>query len=134
MLWMLHSADLGYLIKEIEIGVPNTQDLLSILQKVLQKGPHVFTEAELLQMANSAHGYVGADLKVLCNQSGLCALQRVLKKQPNLPDSKVAGLVKITLNDFLQVMNEVRPSAMREVAVGVPNVSWSDIGGLEISN
>lgn len=54
---------------------------------------------------------------------GLNALRRVLKKQPNLPDSKVAALVKITLNDFLQGMNDVRPSAMREVAVDVPSVS-----------
>lgn len=55
--------------------------------------------------------------------AGLYALRRVLKKQPNLPDSKVAGLVKITLNDFLQGMNDIRPSAMREVAIDVPNVS-----------
>nr|KAF6402557.1 spermatogenesis associated 5 [Rousettus aegyptiacus] len=92
---------------------------------------HALTRAELLQLANSAHGYVGADLKALCNEAGLCALRRVLKKQPNLPDSKVAGLVKITLNDFRQGMSDIRPSAMREVAVDVPNVSWSDIGGLE---
>ncbi|XP_006881186.1 PREDICTED: spermatogenesis-associated protein 5-like [Elephantulus edwardii] len=62
---------------------------------------------------------------------GIHALRRVLKKQPNIPDSKVAGLVKITLNDFLKGMNDIRPSAMREVAIDVPNVSWSDIGGLE---
>ncbi|KAJ8780465.1 hypothetical protein J1605_011729 [Eschrichtius robustus] len=61
---------------------------------------------------------------------GLRALRRVLRKHPNLPDSKMAGLVKITLQDFLQGMNDIRPSAMREVAIDVPNVSWSDIGGL----
>lgn len=60
---------------------------------------------------------------VLSLSAGLCALRRVLKKQPNLPDSKVAGLVKITLNDFRQGMSDIRPSAMREVAVDVPNVS-----------
>lgn len=55
--------------------------------------------------------------------AGLYALQRVLKKQPTLPDSKVSGLVKITLSDFLQGMSAIRPSAMREVAIDVPNVS-----------
>lgn len=55
--------------------------------------------------------------------AGLNALRRVLRRQPNLPDSKMAGLVKITLKDFLQGMNDIRPSAMREVAVDVPNVS-----------
>ncbi|XP_050647051.1 ribosome biogenesis protein SPATA5 isoform X2 [Macaca thibetana thibetana] len=121
----------GRFDKEIEIGVPNAQDRLDILQKLLRRVPHLLTEAELLQLANSAHGYVGADLKILCNEAGLCALRRILKKQPNLPDVKVAGLVKITLNDFLQAMNDIRPSAMREIAIDVPNVSWSDIGGLE---
>ncbi|EAX05213.1 spermatogenesis associated 5, isoform CRA_a [Homo sapiens] len=121
----------GRFDKEIEIGVPNAQDRLDILQKLLRRVPHLLTEAELLQLANSAHGYVGADLKVLCNEAGLCALRRILKKQPNLPDVKVAGLVKITLKDFLQAMNDIRPSAMREIAIDVPNVSWSDIGGLE---
>ncbi|XP_055260719.1 ribosome biogenesis protein SPATA5 isoform X2 [Moschus berezovskii] len=121
----------GRFDKEIEIGVPNAQDRLDILQKLLRRVPHLLTEAELLQLANSAHGYVGADLKALCNEAGLHALRRVLRKQPNLPDSKMAGLVNITLKDFLQGMNDIRPSAMREVAVDVPNVSWSDIGGLE---
>ncbi|XP_032148252.1 ATPase family protein 2 homolog isoform X3 [Sapajus apella] len=111
----------GRFDKEIEIGVPNAQDRLDILQKLLRRVPHLLTEAELLQLANSAHGYVGADLKVLCNEAGLCALRRILRKQPNLPDDKVAGLVKITLNDFLQGMNDIRPSAMREVAIDVPN-------------
>ncbi|XP_074197342.1 ATPase family gene 2 protein homolog A isoform X2 [Camelus bactrianus] len=121
----------GRFDKEIEIGVPNAQDRLDILQKLLRKVPHLLTEAELLQLADSAHGYVGADLKALCNEAGLYALRRVLRKQPNLPDSKVAGLVKVTLKDFLQGMNDIRPSAMREVAIDVPNVTWSDIGGLE---
>nr|XP_033712595.1 ATPase family protein 2 homolog isoform X3 [Tursiops truncatus] len=120
----------GRFDKEIEIGVPNAQDRLDILEKLLRRVPHLLTEAELLQLANNAHGYVGADLKALCNEAGLHALRRVLRKHPNLPDSKMAGLVKITLKDFLQGMNDIRPSAMREVAIDVPNVSWSDIGGL----
>ncbi|XP_075399956.1 ATPase family gene 2 protein homolog A isoform X1 [Tenrec ecaudatus] len=121
----------GRFDKEIEIGVPNAEDRLDILQKLLRRVPHLLSEAELVQLANSAHGYVGADLKALCNEAGLCALRRVLSKHPDFPDSKVSGLVKVTLNDFLKAMNDIRPSAMREVAIDVPNVSWSDIGGME---
>ncbi|XP_023372348.1 spermatogenesis-associated protein 5 [Otolemur garnettii] len=83
---------------------------------------------------NEVEKRVVASLLTLMDGIGsvsLCALRRVLRKQPTLPDSKVAGVVKITLNDFLQAMNAIRPSAMREVAIDVPNVSWSDIGGLE---
>uniref|UniRef100_A0ACB8E8C9 Spermatogenesis associated protein 5 n=1 Tax=Sphaerodactylus townsendi TaxID=933632 RepID=A0ACB8E8C9_9SAUR len=62
---------------------------------------------------------------------GLYALQRVLGQQANPSDDDVSGTVIITCSDFLKAMNEVRPSAMREVAIDVPKVSWSDIGGLE---
>lgn len=60
----------GRFDKEIEIGVPNAQDRLDILQKLLRRVPHLLTESELLHLANSAHGYVGADLKALCNEAG----------------------------------------------------------------
>ncbi|XP_010136195.1 PREDICTED: spermatogenesis-associated protein 5, partial [Buceros rhinoceros silvestris] len=121
----------GRFDKEIEIGIPNAQDRLDILQKLLKKVPHSLTAAELVQLADSAHGYVGADLAALCKEAGLYALRRALGKRSNLLDSEVAGSVMIAFNDFLQGMKDVRPSAMREVAVDVPKVSWSDIGGLE---
>ncbi|NXF30105.1 SPAT5 protein, partial [Nyctibius bracteatus] len=121
----------GRFDKEIEIGIPNAQDRLDILQKLLKKVPHSLTAVELAQLADSAHGYVGADLAALCKEAGLYALRRALGKRPNLLDNEVAGSVMIAFNDFLQGMNDVRPSAMREVAVDVPKVSWSDIGGLE---
>ncbi|NXC17544.1 SPAT5 protein, partial [Corythaeola cristata] len=121
----------GRFDKEIEIGIPNAQDRLDILQKLLKKVPHSLTAAELAQLADSAHGYVGADLAALCKEAGLYALRRALGKRPNLLDNEVAGSVMIAFNDFLQGMKDVRPSAMREVAVDVPKVSWSDIGGLE---
>ncbi|XP_078004841.1 ATPase family gene 2 protein homolog A isoform X2 [Phascolarctos cinereus] len=121
----------GRFDKEIEIGVPNAQDRLDILQKLLRGVPHSLREAELIQLANSAHGYVGADLKALCNEAGLRAWRRVQRQLPDLPAGEGADAVKVTLSDFLQATNDVRPSAMREVAIDVPSVSWSDIGGLE---
>ncbi|XP_035181951.1 ATPase family protein 2 homolog [Oxyura jamaicensis] len=121
----------GRFDKEIEIGIPNAQDRLDILQKLLKKVPHSLTAAELMQLADSAHGYVGADLAALCKEAGLNALRRALGKRANPSDNEVAGSVMIAFNDFLQGMNDVRPSAMREVAVDVPKVAWSDIGGLE---
>ncbi|NXN90966.1 SPAT5 protein, partial [Rhinopomastus cyanomelas] len=121
----------GRFDKEIEIGIPNARDRLDILQKLLKKVPHALTAAELAQLADGAHGYVGADLAALCKEAGLYALRRALGSRPNLSDNEVAGSVVIAFNDFLQGMKDVRPSAMREVAVDVPKVSWSDIGGLE---
>ncbi|NWI62187.1 SPAT5 protein, partial [Todus mexicanus] len=60
----------GRFDKEIEIGIPNAQDRLDILQKLLKKVPHSLTAAELAQLADSAHGYVGADLAALCKEAG----------------------------------------------------------------
>ncbi|XP_075471855.1 ATPase family gene 2 protein homolog A isoform X2 [Ascaphus truei] len=121
----------GRFDKEIEIGVPNACDRLDILQKVLRKVPHLLMEEEMVQLADGTHGYVGADLTALCKEAGLNALRKKLGELSNPSESEVAGSVVITLNDFLQAMNDVRPSAMREVAIDVPNVSWADIGGLE---
>ncbi|NXX70402.1 SPAT5 protein, partial [Spizella passerina] len=121
----------GRFDKEIEIGIPNAQDRLDILQKLLKKVPHSLTAEQLAHLADSAHGYVGADLAALCKEAGLCALRRALGRRRGLWDTAVAGSVMIAFNDFLQGMKDVRPSAMREVAIDVPKVSWSDIGGLE---
>ncbi|NXQ11234.1 SPAT5 protein, partial [Peucedramus taeniatus] len=121
----------GRFDKEIEIGIPNAQDRLDILQKLLKKVPHSLTAEQLAQLADSAHGYVGADLAALCKEAGLYALRRAMGERPGLWDTAVAGSVMIAFNDFLQGMKDVRPSAMREVAIDVPKVSWSDIGGLE---
>lgn len=60
----------GRFDKEIEIGIPNAQDRLDILQKILKKVPHSLTAAELVQLADSTHGYVGADLAALCKEAG----------------------------------------------------------------
>ena len=37
----------------------------------------------------------------------------------------------LSLEDFKLARTQVKPSAMREVQVEVPSVSWADIGGLE---
>uniref|UniRef100_A0ABM5GJD4 vesicle-fusing ATPase n=1 Tax=Pogona vitticeps TaxID=103695 RepID=A0ABM5GJD4_9SAUR len=121
----------GRFDKEIEIGVPNAQNRRDILSKLLNKVPHSLTTKELTQLADKTHGYVGADLAALCKEAGLHAFQRVLGQKASLLDDEVSGSVILSHSDFLQAMNDVRPSAMREVAIDVPKVSWSDIGGME---
>ena len=61
-----------------------------------------------------------------------------------LPELKVEGIeedqpipkeilekLMVTQEDFQEALKVVRPSAMREVLVETPDVSWDDIGGLE---
>ena len=37
----------------------------------------------------------------------------------------------VTKDDFKTALKEIQPSALREVLVQVPNVSWDDVGGLD---
>ncbi|XP_043916351.1 ATPase family protein 2 homolog [Protopterus annectens] len=121
----------GRFDKEIEIGVPNAMDRLDILRKLLVNVPHGLTDTQMIGLADSAHGYVGADLAALCKEAGLCALRRAIGEHKNPSDTVIADSVLIEPRDFMKAMNDVRPSAMREVAIDVPKVSWSDIGGME---
>jgi transitional endoplasmic reticulum ATPase len=39
--------------------------------------------------------------------------------------------LEVTMDNFLEAMKEVEPSAIREFFVEVPDVRWEDVGGLE---
>ena len=41
------------------------------------------------------------------------------------------GKLEVPMGDFQQALQEVEPSAIREVFVELPDVHWSDVGGLE---
>uniref|UniRef100_A0A671PFI6 non-chaperonin molecular chaperone ATPase n=1 Tax=Sinocyclocheilus anshuiensis TaxID=1608454 RepID=A0A671PFI6_9TELE len=121
----------GRFDKELEIGVPGADGRMDILQKQLRSMPCDVSAAELRELADAAHGYVGADLAAVCKEAGLHALRRVLGSKPVLSDVQVMNSVKVMTSDLRLAMTEVKPSAMREVAIDVPKVRWSDIGGME---
>uniref|UniRef100_A0AAY4CUV5 AAA+ ATPase domain-containing protein n=1 Tax=Denticeps clupeoides TaxID=299321 RepID=A0AAY4CUV5_9TELE len=121
----------GRFDKELEVGVPGSADRADILRKLLSSMACRVTSEELRELADGAHGYVGADLSAVCKEAGLNALRRVLASSPRLSDKEMMDLVTVTLSDLQLAMSQVKPSAMREVAVDVPKVCWSDIGGME---
>ncbi len=124
----------GRFDRELEIGVPNKDGRLNIL-KIHTRNMPLAKDVELKELAASTHGFVGADLASLSKEAAMIVLRRVL------PDLKYDGdeavpkeiLEKlfITKNDFRDALKTVRPSALREVFVEVPNVKWEDVGGLE---
>ncbi|XP_006629257.2 ATPase family gene 2 protein homolog A isoform X1 [Lepisosteus oculatus] len=121
----------GRFDKEIEIGIPNAVERADILKKQLSTTSSLLSEEEIVMLADSAHGYVGADLAAVCKEAGLHALRRALSKDTQLSDAEVMGTVAVTFLDFQQAMNDVQPSAMREVAIDVPKVRWADVGGMD---
>jgi len=57
-------------------------------------------------------------------------LPRINIEEEEIPP-KVVNELCVTNEDFLGALREVQPTAMREVTIEVPNVRWSDVGGLE---
>uniref|UniRef100_A0A4W6BP65 non-chaperonin molecular chaperone ATPase n=1 Tax=Lates calcarifer TaxID=8187 RepID=A0A4W6BP65_LATCA len=121
----------GRFDKELEVGVPGAAERADILQKQLSSVPCSATTEEMTQLADAAHGYVGADLAAVCKEAGLHALRRALGGSHQPSDQQLMGTVTVTLQDLQWAMSVVKPSAMREVAIDVPKVRWSDVGGME---
>ncbi|MBU1974184.1 MAG: AAA family ATPase, partial [Nanoarchaeota archaeon] len=123
--------------REIEIGVPDKEGRHEIL-KIHTRNMPLEKSVKLKEMAKVTHGFVGADLSALAKEAAMIVLRRIL------PDLKKEGIeegdpipeeilkkLMVTQKDFIESLKVVRPSAMREVLVETPDVSWSDIGGLE---
>ena len=62
---------------EVNIGVPTSKDRFTILGQMLRDIPNSLTSADVKDIAERAHGFVGADLSTLCQHAGLRALERV---------------------------------------------------------
>jgi transitional endoplasmic reticulum ATPase len=122
----------GRFDREIEIGVPDRNGRLEILQ-IHTRGMPIAKDVNLEKLADISHGFVGADLQSLSKEAAMRALRRVLP-EIDLSSENISGdtlrKIIVTMQDFMEVLNEIEPSAMREVFVEVPNVLWEDIGGL----
>ncbi|MBW9222012.1 CDC48 family AAA ATPase [Methanothermococcus sp. SCGC AD-155-C09] len=123
----------GRFDREITIGVPDRKGRLEILQIHTRNMP-LAEDVDLDYLAEVTHGFVGADLAALCKEAAMKTLRRLL---PNIDLEKeeipkeVLDQIEVTMLDFKEALKEVEPSALREVLVEIPNVKWSDIGGLD---
>jgi len=122
----------GRFDREIELGVPDRDGRLEILQ-IHTRGMPVAKDVNLEKLADMSHGFVGADLQALAKEAAMRALRRILP-EIDLSSESISGetlkKIIVTMQDFTYVLGEMEPSAMREVFVEVPDISWSDIGGL----
>ncbi|MBI5392552.1 AAA family ATPase [Candidatus Woesearchaeota archaeon] len=123
----------GRFDREIEIGVPGKDSRLNIL-KIHTRNMPLTKEVNLKEIADITHGFVGADLSSLAKEAAMVVLRNLLpelklKEDEPIPKSLLEKL-KISQPDFYEALKVVRPSAMREVLVEVPNIKWEDIGGL----
>ena len=122
----------GRFDREIEIGVPNRDGRLEVLQ-IHTRGMPMEKDVNLEKLADISHGFVGADLQSLAKEAAMRALRRILPEinlsSESIPLDTLRKIV-VRMQDFTDVIKEMEPSAMREVFVEVPDIKWEDIGGL----
>jgi transitional endoplasmic reticulum ATPase len=123
----------GRFDRELEIGVPDREGRLEILQ-IHTRGMPLAKDVNLEKLADISHGFVGADLQSLSKEAGMRSLRRILPdidlSSESIPSDTLRKII-VTMDDFMDVIKEMEPSAMREVFVEIPDISWDDIGGLQ---
>jgi len=84
-------------------------------------------------LAEITHGFVGADLEALCREAAMICLRRIMPDVDfglaQIPYDQL-GKLEVKMEDFLDALRDIEPSALREVFVEVPDVNWEDVGGL----
>ncbi|MEM4588648.1 MAG: CDC48 family AAA ATPase, partial [Thermoplasmata archaeon] len=127
----------GRFDREIEIGIPDKQGRLEILQIHTRLMPLEMSDDEkykfLDELASMTHGFVGADLAALAREAAMHALRRYLPEidlEKPIPVEMLQKMV-VKREDFKEALKEIEPSILRGVLIEVPNVKWDDIGGLE---
>jgi transitional endoplasmic reticulum ATPase len=123
----------GRFDREIEIGIPDQEGRHEILN-IHTRGMPLDEKVDLKQISKTSHGFVGADLEILAKEAAMRSLRRILPEidlDQEKISSEILQKIKVTSEDFRDALKEVRPSALREVLVQIPNVTWDDIGGLE---
>lgn len=120
---------------------PNRKNIFKELNilKIKKSIDRVSSNSNIVNLKHTAeitHGFVGADLAALCKEAAMSVLRKILpdlklKEDEPIPQ-EILERLQITQDDFREALRTVRPSAMREVLVEVPNVRWNDVGGMDM--
>ncbi|MDY6764774.1 MAG: AAA family ATPase, partial [Halobacteria archaeon] len=123
----------GRFDREIEIGVPNKEDRKEIIH-IHTRGMPLADDVDVDELAERTHGFVGADIESLCKESSMKSLRRYMPEidleSDELPPELIDRMV-VKKEDFEGALKEVEPSAMREVLVELPDITWDHVTGLK---
>jgi len=123
----------GRFDREIEIGVPDKAGRNEVLQIHTRNMP-LAEDMDLKRLSDVTHGYTGADIASLCREAAMKALRRYIPEinleEERIPPETLEKMV-VKMDDFMSAYREITPTAMREVYVEVPQVHWSEVGGLK---
>ncbi|BAZ88592.1 cell division control protein CDC48 homolog [Raphidiopsis curvata NIES-932] len=116
----------GRFDREIQFRIPDANGRKEILQ-VLTRAMPLDETVDLEFISDRTVGFVGADLKAVCQKAAYMALRRqVPSMETDIPET-----MTVNQSDFLQALKEIKPAVLRSMEVEVPHVEWEDIGGLE---
>ena len=121
----------GRFDREVVVNVPNRPGRLQILS-IHSRGMPLADDVDLPRLAEITHGYVGADLEVLCKEAGMYALKDLLAREDFVEReiSDLAAETRIGMAHFLEALKGIEPTATREFFAERPNVRWEQVGGL----
>lgn len=123
----------GRFDREIAIPIPDRKGRLEILN-IHSRGMPLSKDVDLHRIAEITHGFVGADIEALTKEAAMSTLRQILPKinfgMAEIPYDRLLEM-EVCMENFLEALKEVEPSAIREVFVEVPDVTWEDVGGLE---
>ncbi len=123
----------GRFDREIELAVPDKDGRTEILS-IHMRGMPIAESVVLSDLINRTNGFVGADLASLCREAAMQTLRRILPEidlDSNDQTDSVLFNLRFLPEDFDGALRYVYPSALREVMIQIPNVKWSEIGGLK---
>ncbi len=122
----------GRFDREIEIGVPDREGRKEILDVHIRQMP-IADDFDVDWVLENSYGFVGADLAALVRESAMKALRRYLPEidleEETIPP-EVLEKMEVRMDDFRIAIREIEPSALREIYVEIPDVSWESVGGL----
>ena len=122
----------GRFDREIQISIPDKNGRLDILN-IHTRGMPLAEDVDLVRLSKITHGFVGADLEALSREAAMTTLRKIFPvidfEMAEIPYDTLMKL-QVTMDDFLEALKEVEPSAIREVFTEIPDVKWDDVGGL----
>ena len=123
----------GRFDRELEIGVPDKNGRSEIIG-IHTRGMPISDDFEIEWLLDNTHGFVGADISALVREAAMKALRRYLPEidldEEQIP-AEVLEKMEVRMADFKLAIKEIEPSALREIYLEVPEVSWDQVGGLK---
>ncbi|MBC8359333.1 MAG: CDC48 family AAA ATPase [Candidatus Aminicenantes bacterium] len=123
----------GRFDREIGFPIPDKNARLDIIQ-IHIRGMPLADDVDLDKLSSITHGFVGADLEALAREAAMTSLRKILPRidfeLDEIPYETLLEL-EVTMDDFMEALKEIGPSAIREVFVEIPDVKWEDVGGLQ---